>query len=100
MTVTNCSGNSKGHCCYPDGVNPCMYLEVDTIEGRHWVCGLMRELLDWDRVLSDARYKENVAVFLEPVGLDCKTWPADNKCFACGANVSEEDTQMIARSGR
>lgn len=78
-----CHGNAKTHCCIFAGVE-CIYLEVDTMPNRHWVCGLMREHQDWDKVLNDPRYKQNVeplwAKYLWPgrkIKHNCKTWPAE-----------------------
>jgi hypothetical protein len=82
-----CTGNSKDHCCYVNG-KPCRFLEENTVEGRHWACGLRRELGDWDTVQADDRYKTHV----EPHwidGLDCKTWPnpaLGQTCSTCGEN--------------
>lgn len=60
-----------------------MYLEENTIPGRRWVCGLMRENgQDWQRVLDDERYKRDVVPlyrkFVWPnysVKYTCQSWP-------------------------
>jgi len=77
-----CSGNSKDHCCIFAGV-VCKYLEVDTMPERHWVCGLMRELGDWDKVIASDQYQKDIIPLLEkhiwpfyPVKYNCKTWPS------------------------
>lgn len=54
-----CHGNGVDHCCYLQG-NVCPFLEENTIPGRRWVCGLLRELGSWDAVHADPRYIETV----------------------------------------
>ena len=78
-----CHGNSKDHCCIFGG-KVCKYLEQNTMPDRHWVCGLMRELQDWDKVLKDERYQKDVVPLWETfcwphheVKYNCKTWPAE-----------------------
>ena len=73
-----CSGNSKEHCCIFGGVD-CQYLEVDTIPGRHWVCGLMREHKDWDLVITDRRYIADVQPLYDKHNIDsnCRDWPSE-----------------------
>ena len=81
-----CMGNSKDHCCYVKG-EPCKYLEKDTVPGRIWACGLMRELQDWDKVINDSRYKEGPGAHFDTLGINCKDWPdkpAGVKCGECG----------------
>lgn len=88
--MTNyCDGNSSDHCCHlgKDGV--CVYLEENTVENRHWACGLLRELGSWDAVHSDERYLTNVRPFWEQYApdLNCGDWPRPNEiCGACGIN--------------
>ena len=79
-----CSGNSVDHCCIFAG-EVCQFLEIDTVPGRHWVCGLMRELEDWDKVITDVRYITDIIPLMEKhiwphydVKYDCKTWPSDS----------------------
>jgi hypothetical protein len=80
----SCSGNSKDHCCIYGGV-VCKYLEIDTMPGRHWVCGLMRELGDWDLVIASPEYQKDLVPLYEKyvwphsdVKYNCKTWPSHN----------------------
>lgn len=54
-----CHGNGADHCCYIDG-SVCPYLETDTLDGRHWVCSLRRELASWTAVYADPRYIADV----------------------------------------
>lgn len=54
-----CHGNGATHCCWWQG-EPCPFLEENTIAGRRWACGLMRELGDWDVVHADPRYAAEV----------------------------------------
>lgn len=85
---TNCHGNGADHCCYWNG-EPCPYLEQDTIPGRRWVCGLMRELGDWDLVHEDPRYLNDVQPlwrdedplwdWLWQQGVRCGTWGVEGK---------------------
>lgn len=67
----SCHGNGAEHCCWIDG-EQCRFLETDTVPGRHWVCGLRRELGSWDRVHLDERYLRTVRPTLARVGqVDC-----------------------------
>jgi len=83
-----CHGNTADHCCYFHG-KVCAYLEENTMPGRRWVCGLMREHQDWDKVLADPRYQKDVLPLLRKyvwphyeVEYTCKDWPTE-KCN-CG----------------
>ncbi len=76
----DCHGNGSEHCCHvPGHRNPlglgdgvCMYLEVDTIENRHWVCSLRRKLGSWEAVHVDPGYIKNVHSAWEQSGTsDC-----------------------------
>ena len=78
-----CAGNSETHCCWLDG-KVCKYLEEDTVEGRHWACGLRRKLGDWDKVITSKEYRKDVAPVLEPLGINCKDWPVGHRCGDCG----------------
>lgn len=77
---SRCSGNASTHCCWFGG-KLCKYLEENTMPGRRWVCGLMREHQDWDKVLADPRYRLDVAPLWEKhapgVSFNCKTLPAE-----------------------
>lgn len=86
-----CSGNSNDHCCYLKG-DPCPYVEENTVSGRRWACGLMRQYGNWDTVVATDEYTSVVA----PVWLSvnkpadyCKTYPDMNSgkvCATCGGN--------------
>ena len=83
-----CHGNTSDHCCYFDN-RVCKYLEENTLPDRRWVCGLMREHQDWDKVLADTRYKQDVLPLLEQhvwpyygVNYTCKDWPTERCCCA------------------
>jgi len=81
-----CHGNAETHCCWLEG-KPCKYVEENTVPGRRWACGLMRQLGDWDLVLSSPEYKKQVAPVLEPLGYNCRDWPDSHpgmKCTDCG----------------
>jgi len=89
-TPATCSGNTPAHCCVYGGV-VCPYLEENTIPNRRWVCGLMREHQDWDKVLADPRYKKTLTPLYEKfvwpfysVKYNCKTWPV--KGCECDGN--------------
>jgi len=77
--------NLDDHCCWLKG-KVCEFLEENSQEGFRWTCGLRRELGDWDKVLEDERYKENVAPILEPIGINCRDWPTKH-CKQCGAGL-------------
>ncbi len=86
-----CSGNSETHCCWLEG-KECRFLEENTLPDRRWVCGLRRELGDWDKVLASSRYKKHVAPRLELFGYTCKDWPDKTKgqyCGDCGYGVDK-----------
>lgn len=69
----NCHGNNLYHCCWING-RVCPYLEEGTVEGRRWVCGLLRELGSWAAVYTDPRYQTtDAAQYLAPFG--CGDWP-------------------------
>ena len=80
-----CTGNSASHCCWVAG-EVCVYLEVDTVPGRHWVCGLRRELGSWGRVHADPRYQPIQAVWDQIEGIEsCGSWPGLGvTCPECG----------------
>lgn len=85
-----CDGNGPDHCCYLPGANHatlgegvCPFLEVDSIPGRRWVCGLMREHGDWKKVHLDRRYLDTVQPVWranDPVVADCGDWMVDSQC--------------------
>ena len=70
MARPACHGNGSEHCCYVAG-DVCAFLEVDTVPGRHWVCGLRRELGDWGAVHADPRYQPIHAEWVKVNGSDC-----------------------------
>lgn len=78
-----CSGNGADHCCWFKG-KVCKYLEENTIPGRRWVCGLMREHNgDWDATIADPRYQRDIMPLMQRliwpghgVEYTCKTWPS------------------------
>ena len=86
--------NSSDHCCWIKG-KICPFLEENTQPGYRWTCGLRRELGDWDLVLQDPRYVEEVQPFWnwwkERTGLEssCRDWPGDQFCSECGVNQPE-----------
>lgn len=75
--MAGCHGLGDEHCCWIGGV-PCPFLEEGTVEGRRWVCGLLRELGSWDAVYEDERYRaaDVAAWFAENYpGFGCGDWP-------------------------
>ena len=84
-----CDGNTPDHCCYLGERGVCPFLEEDTVPGRRWACGLMREHNDWDKVLADQRYIDVVVPFsdeyMERLGVfySCKSWPPPNTMCEC-----------------
>lgn len=70
LPASGCHGNGIEHCCWVDGA-VCPFLELDTMAGRHWVCGLRRELGDWDLVHADPRYQPIHAVWMRTGTQDC-----------------------------
>lgn len=82
MSICTGAGNVNGdHCCYVNG-EACQYLEMNTIPGRKWVCGLYRTLGSWDAVHEDEGYKANVQSVWDQVGIEsCGAWgPGTNQC--------------------
>ncbi len=81
-----CSGNTPDHCCYVAGV-PCRFLEEDTVEGRHWACGLRRRLGSWAKVHASKDYRTHVKPHWTTPGVnDCGDWPLPGEtCAECGA---------------
>jgi len=50
-------GNRDGdHCCYLKG-KVCDYLEIGTVPGRKFACGLLRENGTWEKMVLAPRYK-------------------------------------------
>ena len=92
-----CKGrNLEDHCCWLKG-KVCSYLEENTQPGFRWTCGLRRELGDWDAVLADPRYIENVKPVLDGVygangrlGSTCRDWP-EVQCNLCGQGLDGND---------
>jgi len=88
-----CSGLGKDHCCYIRA-KPCKYLITDYTDEngvrRKWACGLRAELGDWDSVLKDPRYIEDVQGSWRD-GINCRDWPDGegvnrSYCNKCGEN--------------
>lgn len=66
-----CHGSGEHHCCWIKG-KLCQYLELDTVTGRHWACGLRRELGNWKAVHESKRYIQDIL----PNGHGlCGDWP-------------------------
>ena len=85
--ITPCA-NAPDHCCYFGGA-PCAHLEVATVEGRHWVCGLRRRLASWDEVYASEEWQRDVLPRAVACGLGasyrCDRWPpAGTTCATCG----------------
>jgi hypothetical protein len=84
-----CAGNGADHCCYVNG-QPCRFLEVGTVKGRRWACGLRRRLGSWARVHADPGYVRHVQPLWTRDGgrmgcHSCGEWPgAGNTCATCG----------------
>ena len=81
-----CSGNHTEHCCWIAG-EPCVFLEENTVENRHWVCGLRRELGSWDTVHEDPRYIDLIRPTFEHLApeYNCGDWPPPGfRCESCG----------------
>ena len=73
----NCHGLNDSHCCWINGT-VCPYLEEHTVEGRRWVCGLLRELGTWEKVYTDPRYLATdaaVSFRVHHPGYGCGDWP-------------------------
>ena len=82
-----CAGNSYDHCCWISGV-ACEHLEENTVEGRRWACGLLRQLGSWESVHSSDEYAE-VRVMIRSIGIevDCGDWPPSGvTCGTCGVS--------------
>jgi len=77
---SKCHGKGKDHCCWFRGVL-CPFLEENTVEGRRWACGLLRELGDWDEVLESDGYREIVQPLFDSIpelkGMNCRDWPQE-----------------------
>lgn len=75
-----CHGNGPDHCCYING-KVCTFLEVDTVPGRHWVCGLRRQLGSWGKVHADPCYQP-IKAELNKLGIEsCGDWgPGTGQC--------------------
>jgi hypothetical protein len=74
--MSRCHGNDE-HCCVYRGVD-CPFLEENTVEGRRWACALYRELQDWDLVILDKRYLDEVQPLYESIGKpdwNCRDYP-------------------------
>ncbi len=72
-----CTGNNMDHCCWINGA-VCPYLEENTVEGRRWACGLLRELGSWEAVYASNEYQttDAAAMFVDVwPGFGCGDWP-------------------------
>jgi hypothetical protein len=83
MVVCSGAGDAAGsHCCYQSG-QVCKFLEVDTVPGRKFACGLRRELSTWAKVNVDPRYQA-IGEHWESGGQPfnyCETFqPSANQC--------------------
>lgn len=80
LHALTCHGNGPTHCCWVEG-KVCDFLETDTVPGRHWVCGLRRELGSWELVHADPRYQPIQKVW-DRVGIvSCGAWgPGSGQC--------------------
>lgn len=79
-----CWNDEDGHCCWING-KVCPYLEENTIEGRRWACGLLREHGDWEKVYQTEGYRRDVQPTLDRIGWgQCGEYPGDNICGECG----------------
>lgn len=76
--MSACTGNGEDHCCYFNGL-ACPHIEENTVPGRRWACGLLRELGDWDQVIASDRYQQAVQPLFDanPAlnGMNCRDWP-------------------------
>ena len=100
-----CHGNPATHCCWLAG-NPCPFLEVDTVPGRRWACGLRRSLGSWEKVHADSRYQTQVRPAWDDVEeatgrpfADCGDWPAGQRpqcCFAGEPEAAEPAPELRA----
>lgn len=89
-----CLGNGNDHCCWIGG-KECQFIIRDytdeTGHHRKWACSLRAELGNWDAVMADSRWIENVKGSWVD-GLNCRDWPdgtGPNRgvCEECGVNV-------------
>lgn len=83
--MPRCSGNTADHCCYVDG-GVCRFLEENTVAGRRWVCGLLRQLGSWKAVHESAEYQKHVQPMWDRLGGDsCGDYPGPGRtCATCG----------------
>lgn len=66
-------GADGGHCCWVNG-KVCKYLEISTVPGRRFACGLRRELGSWEEVHKDPRYQP-IQEHWDKVGIEsCGAW--------------------------
>jgi hypothetical protein len=76
------------HCCWLGIHGVCQYLETDTVPGRKYACGLMRQLGDWELVHIDPRYLRDIKPKLDAMAItveNCGDWPpVGEECGACG----------------
>lgn len=72
-----CHGNGQNHCCNLGQRGECEFVEENTIAGRRWACGLLRELGSWESVEADPRYLKSVKPFFDEYmpGVSCGSWP-------------------------
>lgn len=86
-----CGGTATEHCCWLGPAGVCPHLEEHTVEGRRWVCGLLRELGSWGAVYADPRYVADVQPFWDTYvvpGLSCGDWPQKLPAeIAAGVNL-------------
>lgn len=89
-----CLGNGNDHCCYIKG-KECQFLFRNYVDEnghfRKWACSLRVEHGNWDDVLTDPRWIDEVKGSWTD-GLNCRDWPdapeGPNRgvCKECGVN--------------
>lgn len=88
-----CDGNSEQTCCTIRG-EYCPYLIFNyTDEDGHFrkfACSLRAELGNWDSVLADPRYVEDISGSWAD-GINCRDWPdaplKHRGCNLCGSRM-------------
>jgi len=88
-----CHGNGDLHCCWIAGV-VCPHLEEGTVEGRRWVCGLLRVHETWEAVYETAEYQATDAAAMFAAATD--GWFG----YGCGDFPQNIPQAMASPSGK
>ena len=99
--LETCDGNGRDHCYWhhPDVTGgdriDCQWIEKDTVPGRQWSCGLLRQLGTWEKVYLESPI---VTLLVEEFGANCGDWPQNIPKIVCN-QLGRGNTPMSCPGG-